>query len=122
MFKFLLVFSLSALLSFSSVSSAALIDHNARSVDGEKTALLMTLASDDVVAEFAQQGIDAEMIVQRVNALTEQEVARLAKGLAEQPKGEGFVSIFMLLFATLVVTDALGYTDLFPFVKGPDEE
>jgi hypothetical protein len=56
----------------------------------------------------------------RVDSLTDAEVHALASRLDEYPAGEGFgtlLTVAFLVFLTLLITDILGYTDIFPVVK-----
>jgi hypothetical protein len=57
----------------------------------------------------------------RINSLTESEIVSLADQIETAPAGGGAVGIIVgaavLAFIVLLITDILGYTDVFPFVK-----
>lgn len=79
------------------------------------------MAREDVEKALAAQGIDPEEAERRVGALSNAEVVRLAKKVEKLPAGGGplgaiiFAGLFV--FVLLLITDILGYTDVFPFVK-----
>jgi hypothetical protein len=78
-------------------------------------------AREDVQMVLRAQGISPEEAETRVNALSDTEVVALEKQLDQLPAGAGGVGtvVFAILFVfvVLLVTDILGYTDVFPFVK-----
>jgi hypothetical protein len=49
--------------------------------------------------------------------MTDQEVARLNQHLAELPAGGDVLGVILILFIVFIITDMLGATDIFPFVK-----
>jgi hypothetical protein len=58
----------------------------------------------------------------RIDSLTDAEVHALASRLDQYPAGEGVgtvLTVALIVFLILLVTDILGYTDIFPFVKKP---
>ena len=79
------------------------------------------LAREDVQKVLRAQGISAEEAKARVKALSDAEVVGLAEKLDQLPAGgDALGSILfaaLFVFVVLLVTDILGYTDVFPFVK-----
>jgi hypothetical protein len=79
------------------------------------------LAREDVQRVFRMQGISPEEAKARVNALSDAEVVGLAKRLDQLPAGgDGLGAVVfavVFVFLVLLITDILGYTDVFPFVK-----
>ncbi|MEK7733835.1 MAG: PA2779 family protein, partial [Pseudomonadota bacterium] len=55
----------------------------------------------------------------RVDAMTDQEVHALATKLDQMPAGGDALGVLVLVFIILLITDAMGITDIFPFVKKP---
>jgi hypothetical protein len=52
-----------------------------------------------------------------VASLTDAEVARINQQIEKLPAGgDSFLGILVLIFIIFVITDALGATDIFPFV------
>lgn len=79
------------------------------------------LDREDVRKALREQGINAEEAKARVDALSDAEAARLAEKLSQLPAGGNalgtIVFAALFVFVVLLVTDILGYTDVFPFVK-----
>jgi hypothetical protein len=76
-------------------------------------------------AEVRQQmlalGVDPIEAKARIAALSDEEARRIAGRLDQLPSGQGVfetaIVASLLVFIILLVTDILGYTDVFPFVK-----
>ncbi len=94
----------------------------ANQVQNERDHLNQLLARDDVESYLLAQGVEPASVQARVDSLTDAEVHALASRLDQYPAGEGFgtvLTVAFLAFLTLLITDILGYTDIFPFVKKP---
>ncbi len=74
------------------------------------------LQREDVRQQMVALGVDPELAHQRVAALSDAELAPLAR-LAEQPAGGSVVGAIVFIFLVLLLTDILGLTDVFTFVK-----
>lgn len=76
---------------------------------------------EDVRQVMAAQGIDPAEVQQRVNALSDAEVANLVDRLGEMPAGGGALGIIigaaLFVFIVLLITDIAGWTDVYPFTK-----
>ncbi len=75
------------------------------------------LDREDVRKELQTQGIDADTAKARVNALTDQEVQKVAGKLDKMPAGGDILGILFTIFIVLLVTDILGFTKVFPFTR-----
>lgn len=100
---------------------------------GTETALDMTrgqearnylrgiLAREDVQTALIAQGINPLEAKARINGLNDAEAIDLADQIEHQPAGGSAVGIVvgavLIVFLVLLITDILGYTDIFPFVK-----
>ena len=79
------------------------------------------LAREDVQEVLRAQGIDPLEARARVDSLTDDEAMKLADQIEELPAGGNF--LFGVLVAVgiiviiLAITDALGYTDVFTFIR-----
>lgn len=82
------------------------------------------LAREEIQAVLTRQGVDPLEAQARVASLTDAEAIELASKLETAPAG-GVVGVLLgialIVFIVLVITDALGYTDVFPFVKSKDK-
>ena len=79
------------------------------------------LAREDAQAVLKAQGIDPLEAMARVDTLTDAEAQRIADQIEELPAGGNFFVTFLIVVGViviiLIITDALGYTNVFTFVK-----
>ncbi|MGD2185491.1 MAG: PA2779 family protein [Desulfobacterales bacterium] len=79
------------------------------------------LAREDAQAVLRAQGIDPLEALARVNSLTDAEAVRIADQIEELPAGGGFFTVFFIVVGiiviALIITDVMGYTDVFTFVR-----
>jgi hypothetical protein len=79
------------------------------------------VARDDVRAQMVALGVDPAEAAQRVAGLSDAEVQRIAGHLDQLPAGQSAIGAVIgaavLIFLILLVTDLLGLTDVFPFVR-----
>lgn len=79
------------------------------------------LAREDAQAVLRAQGIDPLEAMARVDSLSDAEARRIADQIEELPAGGGFFVTFLIVVGVivliLVITDAMGYTDVFTFVR-----
>lgn len=75
----------------------------------------------DVQQVLQSQGIDPTEARSRIDGLTDAEVQRIANEIDQLPAGGSTVGtilgVAVLVFVILLITDILGFTDVFPFVK-----
>ncbi|MDD3619232.1 MAG: PA2779 family protein [Desulfobulbaceae bacterium] len=75
----------------------------------------------DVRQTMERQGVDMAEAMKRVNALSDEEVLRLAQQIDQLPAGgNGFgtvVGAILVIFLVLLITDILGLTHVFSFVN-----
>lgn len=79
--------------------------------------ILSMLQKDELQQQLADYGLDAQLAAERVSHMTDAEIALLNERLNEMPAGEGVVGTIVLIFIVFIITDALGATDIFPFVR-----
>jgi hypothetical protein len=79
------------------------------------------LAREDAQAVLRAQGIDPLEAMARVDSLTDAEARQVVDEIEELPAGGGFLVTFLLvvgiIVVILVITDAMGYTNVFTFVR-----
>ena len=83
---------------------------------------LKTLISrNDVTKLLIAQGIDPDEAIARIESLSDPEVKAIADRIEQLPAGGNAVGAIigaaLIVFLVLLITDILGYTDVFPFVK-----
>lgn len=110
-----------SLLSFLSVSVpapafAALITTQeslrAQSRETDEAAIKAWLNREQVQAELTKSGISAELAAERVAALTDAEVQRLATLIADEPAGQ-LLGLVGVVFVVLLVLELVGVIDIF---------
>ena len=92
---------------------------NAAQVQQDRERLRSTLNRDDVQAQLIARGVDPAQVQARVDSLTDQEVQTLTGKMDQLPAGGDGLGLLVLLFIVLLITDILGFTNIFPFVKHP---
>ncbi len=75
------------------------------------------LDREDVRAQLQSQGIDPEEAKARVNALTDDEVQKVAGRIDTLPAGGDIIGVLFTVFVILLVTDILGFTKVFSFTR-----
>jgi hypothetical protein len=101
------------------VSTDEIIKQNQYNLDRER--LQMLLDDSEVRKLLEAWGVDSAEAKARVDSLTDQEIAEMATRMDQMPAGGSaigtLVGAALIVFLVLLVTDILGYTDIFPFVK-----
>lgn len=71
----------------------------------------------EVQAQLQRQGIDPAEAQARVDALTDDEVQRVAGKLDQLPAGGDILGVLLTVFIVLLITDILGFTKVFSFTR-----
>ena len=96
------------------ISNAQLINQVQQASD--KEALLQTIYREEVQQQLHSMGVTAAELENRVNQMTQQEIAQLNQQINELPAGSGVLGFLLLIFIVFVITDVIGATDIFPFI------
>lgn len=83
----------------------------------ERERIRAFLDREDVRKELQTQGVDVNTAKARVDALTDEEVQKVAGKLDKMPAGGEIIGILFTIFVILLVTDILGFTKVFPFTR-----
>lgn len=101
------------------ISSEQVIDNQLAAQNRDK--LRAFFDREDVQTQLQAQGVSADDAKARVDALTDSEVATVAEHIDNLPAGGDAVGsilgFVLLIFIILLITDLLGLTHVFPFVK-----
>ena len=88
---------------------------------GDRTRIYDFLAREDVRAQMIELGVDPAVAVARVAGLSDAEIRDIAGRIDRLPAGQDFfgavLGTALVIFLVLLVTDILGLTDVFPFVR-----
>ncbi len=91
----------------------------------DRTRVMDFMLREDVQQQLTILGVDPEEAARRVASLSDEEIQGIAGRLEELPAGEGgvgpIVGAIVIIFLVLLVTDLLGLTDVFSFVKKKPE-
>ena len=86
-----------------------------------RTRIKQLIEREDVRQALINQGIDPREAGARIDSLSDAEAIRVGDKLDQLPAGSGAFEVFLIValiaFITLLITDIMGYTDIFPFVK-----
>lgn len=89
--------------------------------DSARARVAAVMARDDVRGEMRNMGIDPDEAAARVASLSDAEVQQVAARIDAMPAGQdavgAIVGAVVIIFLVLLITDLLGYTDIFPFIK-----
>jgi hypothetical protein len=83
----------------------------------DRARLASLLEREDLQRQLTAQGVDIQQAKERVASLTDAEVTRINQQLEQLPAGsDSVLGVLVLIFIVFIITDALGATDIFPFV------
>ena len=110
----LLAFSLLALMSPSAqagmVGTQQLIDPAAASIS-------LSSERETIRQQLVELGVEPVAAAQRAASLSDAQIAEIDQRLAEMPAGADVGSVILTVFIVFVITDVIGATDIFPFIK-----
>ena len=79
------------------------------------------MAREDVKQIMTQHGVDPVEAQQRVDSLSNEEIAKIAGSIDQLPAGSGSIGVIVgaavLIFLVLLITDIVGLTHVYPFVN-----
>jgi hypothetical protein len=79
------------------------------------------ISRNDIRESLLSKGIDPDEAKIRVQSLSDSEAIAVADQIEQLPAGGGAIGVIigaaLIVFLVLLVTDILGYTDVFPFVN-----
>ena len=83
----------------------------------DRSDVLQVLEREQAQQQLKALGVSPEMVKERVSHMTDNEVAQLNQHLADLPAGGDVLGVILILFIVFIITDMLGATNIFPFVK-----
>lgn len=103
-------------------SYAAMIGTDAVIGSADKQRIATFLNRGDVRAQLESYGVNPADAKARVAAMTDDEAAKLAQRIDSAPAGGdaagAIIGLAILVVLILLITDYLGYTHVYPFMKG----
>ncbi len=98
-------------------ASAAIVTTDQVSASAERDRVRDFMLREDVRAQMQSFGVDANSVRERVDAMTDEEIGRLAGRIDQAPAGAGVIGVLFTVFIILLITDILGLTKVFPFTR-----
>ena len=71
------------------------------------------LARDEVKNQMLELGVNPGYVEERLNALTDAELAKLSAGMQELPAGGDAIAVIGIVFIVLLILELLGVTNVF---------
>ena len=89
--------------------------------EADRARVVAFVARQDVREEMRRMGVSPDEAAARVAVMSDVEIAKVAARIDEAPAGQGaagaIIGAIVTIFIILLITDLLGLTDVFPFVK-----
>jgi hypothetical protein len=83
----------------------------------ERDYLLKSLEREEVQTALVAQGVNVEQAKKRVASMTNAEVVALNSKMDQLPAGSGVIDTVVFIMLVLLITDIIGWTDVYPFVR-----
>ena len=96
---------------------AAMVDNSTLMSDITRADLIESLDETEVQDLLVSRGVDPEAAKLRIQQMNDDELARLQQNFNQLPAGAGALGTAAFIFVVLLITDMIGATDIFPFVK-----
>ncbi len=90
---------------------------NAEHAQQQREHINALLQREQVQNYLSARGVDSAYLQSRIDSLSDAEVETLANRLDRMPAGGDLLTIALIAFIVLVILDAVGVTDIFPFIK-----
>ncbi len=101
------------------VNTAEILKQNQHNLACER--INMFLDRSEVQKHLVAWGVNPDEAKARVDCLSDQEIERISAQIDQLPAGSGalgsIVGAALIIFIVLLITDILGFTDVFSFVK-----
>lgn len=83
----------------------------------ERDRVIGFLSREEVRKSIEAQGVNSQDAIERVQAMSDEEVQQLAGRIDQLPAGGSIIGVLFTVFIVLLVTDILGLTKVFPFTR-----
>jgi len=101
------------------VNTAEILKRNQHNLACER--INMFLDRSEVQKHLVAWGVNPDEAKARIDCLSDQEIERISAQIDQLPAGSGalgtVVGAALIIFIVLLITDILGFTDVFTFVK-----
>ena len=88
----------------------------------DRARVMEFMAREDVRRQMESLGIDPDEAAQRAESLSDEEIQQIAGQLDQLPAGQDtligvVLAAILIVLLVLLITDLVGVTDVFPFIK-----
>jgi hypothetical protein len=101
------------------IDTGAILKQNQNDLSRDR--IKMFLDRSEVQKNFAAWGVSSKEAKERIDSLTDEEIENIASRIDQLPAGGSAVGTLvgaaLIVFIILLVTDILGFTDVFPFIR-----
>mgnify|MGYP001823337556 CR=1 FL=1 len=101
-------------------AQAAMLDNDQVITPGQSTQatgkLEHFLGQEATRQQLLAWGVNPEVVLERAGSLTDAELARINQAIDMHAGGDSVLGILLIIFIVFIITDAIGATDIFPFV------
>ncbi|WP_414829952.1 PA2779 family protein [Alteromonas sp. H39] len=88
----------------------------AQTASFNKQQLIEMVNREDVQNKLVSLGVDRNDAIDRINAMTPNEIAQLNDHINDAPAG-GIVGAVLTVLAIIAILDLIGVTDVYPFIR-----
>ena len=82
------------------------------------TELQQLLEREDAQQQLLALGVSPDLVRERVASLSDSELARINQGINTlNAGGESVLGVLLVIFIVFVITDVIGATNIFPFIR-----
>jgi hypothetical protein len=96
---------------------AAMVGNETLMGDITRADLIKSLDKAEIQNLLISKGVDPEAAKLRIEQMNDDELASLQQNFQHLPAGAGGLGTVAFIFVVLLITDMIGATDIFPFVK-----
>ncbi len=96
---------------------AAMVGNDNLMTEITRAELIASLDKTEVQNLLVSTGVDPQAAKLRIQQMNVDELARLQQDFNHLPVGAGGLETVAFIFVVLLITDMIGATDIFPFVK-----
>ena len=101
------------------IGTGAILKQNQNDLSRDR--IKMFLDRSEVQKCFAAWGVSSKEAKERIDSLTDEEIENISSKIDQLPAGGSalgtIVGAALIVFVVLLVTDILGLTDVFPFIR-----
>ena len=81
------------------------------------TPLVMQQKRDWIQSQLEKNGVSRTDSILRVSSMSDNQVIQIHQRIEEMPVGAGAAGTVLFIFVVLAITDLMGATDIFPFIR-----